>query len=58
MLTRDEEMITDVEVDTEFEFGVDDIFNINNDHSSEPLAEILKDLNNNTTSDETLVKKK
>ncbi len=25
MLTRDEEMITDMEVDTEFEFGVDDI---------------------------------
>jgi hypothetical protein len=36
-------MITDMEVDTEFEFGVDDIFNINNDHSSKPLAEILKD---------------
>ncbi len=34
------------------------IFNINNDHSSEPLAEILKDLNDNTTSDEMPVKKK
>ncbi len=51
-------MITDMEVDTEFELGGDDMFNINNDHSSEPLAEILKDLNNNTTSDETPVKKK
>ncbi len=51
-------MITGTEVDTEFEFGVDDIFNINDDHSSEPLAEILKDLNNNTTSDETPVIKK
>ncbi len=58
VLTRDEEMITDMEVDTEFDFGVDDIFNINNDHSSEPLAEILNDSNNNTTSDETPVKKK
>ncbi len=58
VLTRDEEMITDMEVYTEFEFGVDDIFNINNDHSSKPLAEKLKDLNNNTTSDETLVKNK
>jgi hypothetical protein len=58
VLTRDEEMITDMEVNTEFEFGVDDMFNINNDPSSEPLAEILKDLNNNTTSDETPVKKK
>ncbi len=58
VLTRDEEMITDMEVDTEFELDVDDIFNINNDHSSEPLAEKLKDLNNNTTSDEMPVKKK
>ncbi len=58
VLTRDEEMITDMEVDTEFEFGVDDIFNINNDHSSKPLAEKLKDLNNNMTSDEMPVKKK
>ena len=58
VLTRDEEMITDMEVDTEFEFGVDDIFNINNDHSSEPLAEKLKDSYNNMTSDETPVKKK
>jgi hypothetical protein len=58
VLTRDEEMITDIEVDTEFEFAVDDMFNINNNHSSKPLAEILKDLNNNTTSDEMPVKKK
>jgi hypothetical protein len=58
VLTRDEEMITDMEVDTELEFGVDDIFNINNDHSSEPLAKKLNDLTNNTTSDETPVKKK
>ncbi len=49
-------MITDMEVDTESEFGVDDMFNINNDHSSKLLAKILKDLNNSTTSDETPVR--
>jgi hypothetical protein len=54
--TRDEEKITDMEVFTEFEFGGDDMFNINNDHSSKPIAEKLKDFNKNMTSDEMPVK--
>jgi hypothetical protein len=54
--TRDEEKITDIEVDTEFEFGGDDKSNINNDHSSKPTAEKLKDINKNMTSDDMPVK--
>ena len=34
--TRYEEKIPDMEVDTEFELGGDDMFNITNDHSSKP----------------------
>jgi hypothetical protein len=36
--TRYEEKIPDMEVDTEFELGGDDMFNITNDHSSKPTA--------------------
>ncbi len=54
--TRYEEKIPDMEVDTEFELGGDDMFNITNDHSSKPTAEKLKDHNKNMTSDEMLVK--
>ena len=54
--TRYEEKIPDMEVDTEFELGGDDMFNITNDHSSKPTAEKLKDHNKNMTSDEMPVK--
>jgi hypothetical protein len=54
--SRYEEKIPDMEVDTEFELGGDDMFNITNDHSSKPTAKKLKDQNKNMTSDEMPVK--
>ncbi len=44
-----------MEVDTEFELGGDDMFNITNDHSSKPTTK-KKDHNKNMTSDEMPVK--